>query len=203
MSIKTSIYDSVSLQANSFAQQGLQMNRTPVVALCTEVLCCREVFLSGFHCIDRIVCNDNYLNFVKYNPICEFGNLITGTIKTLPKSDTSVTTLLHAGVDNIGLNLLLNDCLQRDWSLDNIGTSGKTTTKNQDNILDIFKSSVITQNGRFDVALPWTENHASLQSNMKMTYPRLNSNLTKWINNCCNLEAYERQKSETIKVRIY
>ena len=50
---------SVSLEANSFAQQGLQRNREPVICtLCMEVLRYAEVFLSGFHCTTK---QDHYV----------------------------------------------------------------------------------------------------------------------------------------------
>ena len=66
-------------------------------------------------------------------------------------------------------------------------------------VYDSFKSSVTNQGERYEVTLPWKDNHLILQTDEKLAHARLNSTLSKLRKDESHLKAYNCIIREQLK----
>ena len=64
----------------------------------------------------------------------------------------------------------MNETLQKFWDLESIGIrpaeSSISTTHAKDVILKKFKETLTYHDGRYEVSLPWKEDHLALKDNL-------------------------------------
>ena len=79
----------------------------------------------------------------------------------------------------IGVEEQLNETLQRFWDLESIGItpaeSSISTTHAEDVILKKFKETLTYNDGRYEVFLPWKEDHVALKDNYQQGERRLHN----------------------------
>ena len=77
----------------------------------------------------------------------------------------------------IGVEEQLNETLQRFWDLESIGIrpaeSSISTTHAEDVILKKFNETLTYNDGRYEVSLPWKEDHVALKDNYQQAERRL------------------------------
>lgn len=113
---------------------------------------------------------------------------------------SSTTGVMRVTVSNEGVNGELSTQLRSFWELEHIGIShNEQPKKGDEEILRHFEATVLHENGRYQVSLPWNEKAQCLQDNKGVAYKRLRSLTTRLSKNEHLMREYDTTIREYLK----
>ena len=106
----------------------------------------------------------------------KLGWLLNGPIVTDRNNDSTVNMTSHVMKVSFEKNAdrLLSEKIERFWDLDSVGV-----TENEQSVYDTFLENIEFQNGRYEVNLPFKEDHPVIEDNYLLSRNRLSKLVAK------------------------